>query len=90
MQKNKQNLCSQSKGDRFIPSEIRSCAFQVEYNRLNRPTTSSNYEELLGKGILDQINLQSNHKIMSFTEKGHPSSGKKDINSNLAKSFAKN
>ena len=29
MFKNKENLQSEPKGDRFIPNEIRSCAFQV-------------------------------------------------------------
>ena len=29
MIKNKENLLTEPKGDRFIPSEINSCAFQV-------------------------------------------------------------
>ncbi len=43
MLKNKENLLSEPKGDRFIPNEIRSCAFQVEYTRPSRPTAESNY-----------------------------------------------
>ena len=33
MLKNKENVQSESKGDRFIPTEIHPCAFQVEYSR---------------------------------------------------------
>jgi hypothetical protein len=53
MLKNKENLQSEPKGDRFIPSEIRPCAFQVEYKMPSRESAGSNYEELLNKGILD-------------------------------------
>ncbi len=53
MLKNKENLQTEPKGDRFIPSEIRSCAFQVEYKTPSRESVGSNYEELLNKGILD-------------------------------------
>jgi hypothetical protein len=67
MMKNKENVVCEGKGDRFIPNEIRPCAFQVEYNRPSRETAESNYEALLGKGILDEIDLMSNHKIMSFS-----------------------
>jgi len=53
MQRNKENLQTESKGDRFIPCEIHSCAFQVGYNLPDRKSGGSGYEELLGKGILD-------------------------------------
>lgn len=33
MLKNKENVQSEAKGDRFIPTEIHPCAFQVEYSR---------------------------------------------------------
>lgn len=71
MLKNKENLQSEGWGDRFIPSEIRPCAFQVEYKTPCRESTTSNYEQLLNKGILDDIDLKANHKIMSFN-KHHP------------------
>ena len=28
--KNKENLDRQTQGDRFIPTQVRSCAFQIE------------------------------------------------------------
>lgn len=80
MQKNKENLLTEAKGDRFIPNEIRSCAFQMEHNRADRQSATSNYEELLGKGILDEIDLMSNHKIMNFSNKPH-----QDVLKNLNK-----
>jgi hypothetical protein len=89
MLKNKENLQSEPRGDRFIPSEIRPCAFQVEYNRPNRESGGSNYEELLNKGILDEIDLKSNHKIMFFNEKGSNTASKKQGKNDIAKSFAK-
>jgi hypothetical protein len=52
MLKNKENVQSEPKGDRFIPTEIRSCAFQVEYARPTRECAGSSYEQLLSKGIL--------------------------------------
>ena len=90
MQKNKENLLTEAKGDRFIPNEIRSCAFQVEYNRPDRQTASSNYEELLGKGILDEIDLMSNHKIMNFSNKTHPDALKNLHKPEIGKTFKKN
>ena len=89
MLKNKENLQTEPKGDRFIPSGIRSCAFQVEYKTPSRECAGSNYEELLNKGILDEIDLKSNHKIMSFAEKGTGTSNKKQGKSDIAQSFAK-
>jgi hypothetical protein len=89
MLKNKENLTGEPKGDRFIPSEIRSCAFQVEYNRPNRQTASSNYEELLGKGILDEIDLLSNHKIMNFSNKPTQNNRKNLNKPDLSKPFKK-
>lgn len=89
MLKNKENLQSEPKGDRFIPNEIRSCAFQVEYNRPTRQTNGSNYEELLSKGILDEIDLQSNHKIMSFSNKQHIDLFKSTTKTDICKNFKK-
>jgi hypothetical protein len=89
MFKNKENLQSEPKGDRFIPNEIRSCAFQVEYNRPNLQTGGSNYEELLSKGILDEIDLQPNHKIMSFSNKNHGDLNKNTNKTDIGKTFKK-
>jgi hypothetical protein len=69
MLKNKENLQNECRGDRFIPNEIHNCAFQMEYNRPTREVPTSNYEQLLGKGILDEIDQRVNHKIMTFTDK---------------------
>lgn len=89
MQKNKENVQSEARGDRFIPNEIRSCAFQVEYNRPTRQTAESNYEELLGKGILDEVDLQSNHKIMSFSDKPAAHTSKTSNKAGIVKSLSK-
>lgn len=89
MLKNKENLVQETKGDRFIPNEIRSCAFQVEYNKLNRQTAESNYEELLGKGILEEIDVLSNRKIMSFSDKPQMDSVKTLNKGNMTKTFKK-
>lgn len=66
MLRNKENLQTEAKGDRFIPHEIHSCAFQVDYNLPSREAPKSNYEQLLGRGILDEIDQRANHKIMNF------------------------
>lgn len=88
MQKNKENLQAQSKGDRFIPNEIRSCAFQVEYHLPADQFPCSNYEELLGKNILEQVDTNSNHKIMNFSNKmNKETKGSKNV---LGKGINKN
>lgn len=89
MLKNKENLQSEPKGDRFIPTQVHPCAFQVEYARPTRHTAGSNYEQLLNKGILDEIDLKSNHKIMSFAEKSVGVGGKREGKGDLAKSFSR-
>ena len=67
--RNKENLERQALGDRFIPTQVRSCAFQMEYNRLEQETHCSKYEELLGKNILEPVDMNSGHKIMNFGTK---------------------
>jgi hypothetical protein len=89
MLKNKENVQCEPRGDRFIPTEIRPCAFQVEYARPTRESAGSSYEQLLNKGILEEIDLKSNHKIMSFAEKGLGEGGKRTGKGELAKSFAR-
>jgi hypothetical protein len=54
-----------------------------------RESGGSSYESLLNKGILDEIDLKSNHKIMSFAEKGSGQSGKKRGEADIAQSFSK-
>ena len=58
---------SELKGDRFIPNVIRPSAFQMEYQ--DKESQGSNYERLLGRGILDEINQKRSNKIMTFSEK---------------------
>lgn len=36
MERNKENAGNQSLGDRFIPTQVRSCAFQVESQLLKK------------------------------------------------------
>ena len=67
--RNKENLERQTLGDRFIPTQVRSCAFQLEYNRLESESHCSKYEELLGKNILEPVDMNSGHKIMNFSTK---------------------
>jgi hypothetical protein len=67
--RNKENLERQGLGDRFIPTQVRSCAFQLEYNRLEPETNCTKYEELLGKNILEPVDMNSGHKIMNFGTK---------------------
>lgn len=52
MLKNKENFLGQSMGDRFIPTQVRKCAFSMQSNMLNSESITNNYEELLGKSIL--------------------------------------
>lgn len=75
MLKDKENVYSEAKGDRFIPKSMNSCAFQLEYKQAQKPT--SNYEQLLGTGILDEISNKANQKIMSFSDK--PGAGFKQL-----------
>ena len=67
--RNKENLERQGHGDRFIPTQVRSCAFQLEYNRHEQEPHCTKYEELLGKNILEPIDMNSGHKIMNFGTK---------------------
>ena len=59
----------------------------MEYNRPTRETAGSKYEELLGRGILDEIDLQATHKIMSFSQKNHEPSLKTKEKTDTAKGF---
>ena len=64
---NKENLLGQSHGDRFIPSQIRSCAFNMENNIYEQESYSNNYEELLSKSILAPSHSKNINKIMNFS-----------------------
>ena len=44
MEKNKENSSSQSFGDRFIPTQVRSCAFQVESSLFCSEAPKTSYE----------------------------------------------
>jgi cell division cycle 20-like protein 1, cofactor of APC complex len=60
--------------DRFIPNSVRSCAFQLDQPSTELPC--SNYEELLGRGILDEVHQQHNAKIMTFSNRQQNHLGK--------------
>ena len=66
MLKNKENFVGQSIGDRFIPTQVRKCAFNMEANLFNPQSVTNNYEELLGKSILEPNESKVSNKIMSF------------------------
>lgn len=52
MEKNKENASHQLLGDRFIPTQVRSCAFQVETHLFNKEEAKTRYEEMLERNIL--------------------------------------
>lgn len=53
-------------GDRFIPTQIRSGAFQVESHLPQKEVARSTYEEMLEKNILQNKDSNFSNKIMSF------------------------
>jgi hypothetical protein len=44
MERNKENASNQHFGDRFIPTQVRSCAFQVESHLIKTEGVKTNYE----------------------------------------------
>ena len=44
MEKNKENASTQPLGDRFIPTQVRSCAFQVENYLFKNDANKTSYE----------------------------------------------
>lgn len=60
----------------------------MDYNKPVRESATTNYEELLGKGILDEIDLQPNHKIMNFSNKHQPNTIK-STKTDIGKTFVK-
>lgn len=44
MERDKENSICQSFGDRFIPTQVRSCAFQVESQLLKKESAKTCYE----------------------------------------------
>ena len=73
MLKNKENFLGQMGGDRFIPTQVRSCASRMESNLMKEESTNNNYEELLGKSILQPSDSKASNKIMSFGAKNNNS-----------------
>ena len=47
MERNKENASEQHLGDRFIPTQVRSCAFQVENHFYKDEACKTSYEEML-------------------------------------------
>ncbi len=47
MRKNKENFNQQSIGDRFIPTEVRSCAFQLQSSPVVKDKLTNTYQNLL-------------------------------------------
>ena len=85
MLKNKENFVSQSGGgDRFIPTQVRSCAFRMEYNVQKQESASNDYEELLGKSILQPNDSKASNKIMSFGAKNPVNEKNKENSNNCA------
>jgi hypothetical protein len=71
MRKNKENLHQQGLGDRFIPTEVRSCAFQLQSSPILKDKGSNTYQNLLSENILTShdMNAPKNNKIMNFGAK---------------------
>lgn len=85
---NKENS-SKKKGDRFIPTEIRSCAFLVEQPVLETDSSKSNYEEFLEKSILSNVDSNMSHKLMSFGRATGQNSIIKGVKNNAEKTYNK-
>lgn len=68
MRKNKENCHQQVLGDRFIPTQVRSCAFQLQNSPILKDKGSTTYQNLLSENILTShdVNAPSNNKIMNF------------------------
>ena len=47
MRKNKENLNQQSIGDRFIPTQVRSSAFQLQSSPIVKDKSANTYQSLL-------------------------------------------
>lgn len=89
MERNKENASTQALGDRFIPTQVRSCAFQVENNLFKTEASKTSYEELLEKNILEPRDSNFANKIMSFGKPTQPLSAAKGPKTNVGKTLGK-
>lgn len=89
MERNKENASEQSFGDRFIPTQVRSCAFQVENHLFKEETSKTSYEELLEKNILGSRDFNFANKIMNFGKPQAPKNTTKGPKGNVGKCAGK-
>ena len=89
MERNKENASEQPLGDRFIPTQVRSCAFQVEDNFYKDEVCKTSYEEMLEKNILGPRDFNFANKIMNFGKPQIPKNSGKGTKTNVGKCVGK-